>query len=851
MTFQALSPLSPWTSDVQTSYGFEPTFFDGTHADERRVHVGQSASGTGPANAPERPPGYDVLDLADVFCKLNKAFLDSDAGRQARDEWAATHQEILDFAQANRLRKAQGQLLALLKFRHDHRGPRVNGEIELYRPDYKPRLEALARHLRNDRIRLEDRCDALERLEGLDLCAARHRAEIGREAMRLHGLGGGLGAAVWSAFSEMGLAHLMTLLRAEPRLAHLDFTTPHALHPFAAALRLPGHSLPSEENDAYVVDTRIVADVVKRCGVALERSLGMTTIAQHLADECLREVRETLARKTGGAALDLCHGHGHWGWLLETVQALAGRFGDLHPCDVVGLGVDGMPRGLTDDTRILAIRIRLNMARQHIAPAPTQQLLEQRVVDGESRRFLWFEGQWPYVVIDGNGDHATPRLRLPTLLEIDDLRRPSRGPSGRPAHRLDEQGRQALAAFASLLPATAADPVATRERVAASPTAEGLQAVIERQGLDDDAVAAWLKDAAPRWDAPALDYALKLLIGGRRAAPLAALLTGWRAEGFTDSWQRCVRDQAVRSRTHNTDLRIQGRDEGGDIDDGEGTLRAALVFGQEAGRSRSLGFGAGPQRPQRPQQLLLDRLERQFRDVVPLAATRARLREFRHRHPPGGDRSSEVVAPDLFDTIDGLRTLLAGPARLLSVPLLAEDAGMSEALDSSLFGHADGRFKDELALVYNMANGLALSPEQTVALLQVTSNDRVPVPSPLVSTVLLMGKAFVVDALFDWTTELFQKGMLDASAAKRLLLPDAWEAERAPSTVSGAPIVRTLTRYLERLDAACNAGVLNPFDLAVAAGASSDQPSNLLLAAAKSGREPAVKRLEEWRSTFR
>ncbi len=817
-------PLLPArTADFRTSYGFEPSFFDRTQADEARCHGAPRHGPTDPAptNAPDRPSGYDVPMLANVFRQLNEEFLKSAAGERARREWTAAFEVILDFARVNGLGRAEAELLKLRSFRQAHQGAAVGGEIELYRPDYKPQLEALARHLHDSRIRLEDRCDALERLDGLDLCAARHRSEIRREVLRLQGMGGGLGEAVWSAFSELTLGHLAELLRAEPQLAHLDFSTPHALNPFAAAMRLPGHSLGSEQNDAYVVDVRLHADIVKRCSDAMEQRLGMTVIAQHLADEALLAVRTTLDREIDGA-LDLNHGPGHWAKLEKTVQTLAARFGALHARDFIELGEDDLPRGLTDDTRLLTIRIRHAMAQQKIAPAPMEQWLERRGVGDGHQRFMLFEGRWPYVVVDAAGKRETPMLRLPTLAEVDDLLRPPSGSQGPSAHRCDETTRRVLTTFADALRTAGPDPAAAvRQQVAADPTAEGLQTVIERQGLDDQALAAWLDEAAPRWSAAALDEALQLLIGGRRAAPLAALLAAWRAEGFADSWQRCVRGQAARDRALNTDARIQGPHADGDL----------------PGQDRAP-----------PQQQMLARVERQLGAITPLAAARARLQAFRACHPAGGDRQAAVAGSALREALDALRDLRAGPARLLTVPLLAEDGGLSEALESTFYAGSPARLQHELDLIFNVATGLDLSPEETASLLQVTSRDRIPVPSPFASAALLSGRFFVVDCLFDWASDMFRQGWLDTSAAKRLLLPDALEAGQAVAYVKDGPVFQALQRYLTRLDTARDLGMLKSSDLAAAASYAGT-PALLHLAAERGGKKAAA-RLEAWRSQF-
>ncbi|ANH68683.1 hypothetical protein [Mitsuaria sp. 7] len=815
MTFP--SPSSG-ASSVPTSYGFEAAFLESRRAAESRpgdTRPELLATGSAPAYAPRKLRGVEFGALKADFLALNTKFLESPEGLRAREEWQDAMTAVLAFAKQHGLEAATKELSHVVEFRKKNAGPHVHGEIELYRPDCKYWLERLAQHLGNPRIDLSSRCQALLELEGLEQCPERYTSEFKKRSLWLEGRSGGLGNSVWSAFSAVALDELRTLLRSEPRLADHDFSTPHALDPFAAALRLPGFSQASEIADTFVLDVKIYPEVVARCAASLAQRVDMTSIAERLAEDCLLAISQKIDSGVNGTQLDLCDGD-HWYLLVKALQELMPRFGDLHVHQVAALDDDGNPEGLTTDHRLLAIGIRHNMAQQGIAPAPEEQVLEERVADRQGRqRMVLFEGRWPYVAID-EGGKSGPLRRFMDRREIDALLRPTGQPRG-----LDARTRQALTAFAVSLSTAQLDPQATRELIASRPTAEGLETVIERQGLDDRELAAWLSKAAPSWDADLLDQALHLLLRGHGGASLAALFEAWNAEGFTDSWQRQLHDQAVRDRSLNTDLRVRGQHGDGDL-----------------GSDRRV-----------PQRELLSRVTQQLGPIVRLAGARARLVRFKKTYPAGSDRSN-VAGATWDELIAAVRWLRQGPARRLTVPLLQEVGGLTDALDSVLFSGSSRRLQDELALIRQLSIHGELSAEETAALLQVSDRSRHPVPSSLLSAALLAGKDSLIGSLSAWVTAMFREGLLDSASARRLLLPDGLEAEQAQSSVRGVHMQHALTRYFAGLDAACAAGVLRPHDLLTAAGAPMGEPSALLRVAAQRGGAEADAELQTWRTAL-
>lgn len=822
MTFPS---SSSWTPCVQTSYSFEPAFFDSKHAEASKLDGARTEgieASPAPTYAPPPPRGTEIKQMRRTLEGQNRQFLDSPDGHRAREEWQKALTSVLEFAEKHRLTAATRQLSHLLEFRKKYPGPVVDGEIELYRPESKHALEALVRHLGNDNIALKHRCQVLLRIEGLDECPQRKTSELKDAALRLAGLAGGLGDSVWSAFSIVARAHLRDLLRGEARLARHDLSTPHALDPFAAALRLPGFSLGSELTDTFIVDVRAHEHEIKRCADALAQRLDMTTIAEKLADDCLTEVGQQLDAELEGVALALCEDPGHWPLLKRTLQAFVPRFGDLHVHQVAALDDDGgITGGLTDDPRLLAIGIRHNMTEQRIAPPPLEQVLQERSVHGKRERVVLFEGRWPYVALDDEGgEELNPPRRFLNRKEIDALLRPTGLPRG-----LDARTRRALMAFADSPSASAsrADPQATRERVAACPTAEGLETVIERQGLDDRTLAAWLSDAAPTWEADALDQALHRLLRGHGGASLAALLEAWEAEGFTDSWQRQLLDQAVRDRSLNTEARVRGAR---GVEDGDAAVKLPS-----------------------PQRQLIRRIARQLGRAVPIGSADVRLLRFKSDHPIGSDRS-RVDGPAWEGAISALQSLRRGAGRLLTAPLLNESGGLSDALETTFYHGSSQHLLVELALVRQLAIQLDLDAEETAALLQVKGTDRYPVPSPIMSAALIAGKPFLVDSLFNWVTDMVREALLDSAAARRILLSDAREAEQALSTVQQPHVRQALTRYLAGLDAACAAGVLRPTDLLTAAGYPTGALCPLLRVAAQRGGAGAEADVQAWRTAL-
>jgi hypothetical protein len=84
--------------------------------------------------------------------------------------------------------------------------------------------------------------------------------------------------------------------------------------------------------------------------------------------------------------------------------------------------------------------------------------------------------------------------------------------------------------------------------------------------------------------------------------------------------------------------------------------------------------------------------------------------------------------------LDRLERLPDDLVQRLAPPVVGEDGGLSGALEAALFSLDKRKISAELALVRRLSESLSLSPEATGALLQVTSEDRFPIPFPLLGT---------------------------------------------------------------------------------------------------------------------
>lgn len=710
-------------------------------------------------------------------------FLSGPLAAQARQEFQAAFHTVRDFAAAQGLTLATGELTHLLTSSHLLESERLSRGI-------KEPLERLAEMVNDPRIALADRSEILNRLSGLDLCCERCTSELRKAALELAAYCGDLRREIGVAFVQLCGAHLLELLRDEPRLQHLDLTTPHALLPFTQALRLPGLHRQETPSDRYALDIRIYQDVVARCGAALEQRIDAMTIADWLADRCLDELRPELIRRLGGETPDFMNGAGHFEQLERVLRELSCRFGPLNPYNACALDEDLQPSSLIGDARLLAMDIRRNMAATGLAPAPAQVTLDELADDAQRQRLLLVEGRHCVVVIDRPGD-ARPLSRPPTVEEAL-VRLDQGGHVDGAAMPLDERARASLV---DLVVARGPASVA-RRLVAEHPTAGGVRGIVDRVITDDDTLAGWMSGCVDRWPAPVLAEAFEAMLDAERGASLAALLRAWTAPGFPQTWMRLVRREASRNRARNVDARVARTHSDDDVATAQ--VRPAPCA-------------------------LLDRLERVLGGDHPLRACRAAARAFRAAHPIGPKRHpmDESAVRRLAQDLRALPPNLAAA-------VLSEDGGLSGALEASLFALDASKLRPELALVRRLSDALALGPEATGALLQVSSPDRYPTPFPLLGAALLMARTSAVDEVFAWTREMASTGHLDTDAVQRLLLPDTLSAEHARSPAPQAMLRMALEKHLRRLSLAAEDGLLSIAQLQAAAGLAGGAPSALL-----------------------
>jgi hypothetical protein len=805
-------------TSLMTSPGFAPTFLDTMHQAvnqaARPADVCSDSPELGrPAHtyAPPRLIDPQANEAADL------RFMASDALAPATREWEAAHARLLAFCQKHKLDGASAEL-AHLTLDAQRLAKHKNSVPDHLRREFKAPLEALAQHVWNERIPLTARCEVMTRLAELDLCLDRKLSELRKAALELGAYLGGLPGEAGKAFVALCNAHVQELLREEPRLKDQDVTTPHVLLPFTKALRLPGYHHADTVDDDYSLDIRGYRDIVDRCKLALVQRIDGMTLAEWLADLCLREAAQALTHQLGGMTPDFFNGDGHWEAMAQVTRTLSGRFGPLDPHSFCQLDADLFPERLTDDASMLAIEIHRNLVERGVIAAPKDQPLDHYVSDGRSHQVGLREGR-PYVRIDGMPG-APPLLRPLTTIEANELlRRDAKtgAVNGASPPRLDDDARECLRDFVVMTGA----PSLARRLALACPSPARIGHIIEHVILDDATVAGWMNREPEKWGAEALDNALHQILRCSHREALRALLRHWQAPGFPEAWARQVRRQATLGRAANQDRRIKGVHEDGRPQD---NLRNA-------------------------QSELLSRMENLLGEPVPLGPCRRAARTFAGAHPPGPVRRvDEASLRQLVSALEGLRD---GPGQPLIAPLLSEDGGLAGALESTLFTSGPDKLVSELALARRLVETLQLSPDAARALLQVTSNDRFPVPFPLLGATLLLGRApSLIAEVFRWTRSMFRDGLLDTAAVRRILLPDTLAAEHAFTPATGAPVANALRHYLDELRAAADDGLLSREDLENAAGLDGKAPAALLRTAVTRGGPTADRHWEAWQKAL-
>jgi len=765
---------------ASTLRGFEPAFLDAMHqamnAAAQPAHRPEDSPGHEPPRRTYAPPSqFDPL----ANHAANRRFLESKDASVAKGEWQAAHQQLLRFCHEHGLADAAAEL-AHLTLEAAPLSKKTISVADCLRQDFKGALEALAQHVRDERIPMAARRQIVGGITDLSYCLQRQRAELRKAALELGAHLGGLRGEAGVAFVKLSAAHIQELLREEPRLKDQDVTTPHVWLPFAKVLRLPTLLVADAVDDHYSLDIRLYRDVVDRCAAALPRRIDSMAIADWLAGQCLDDAKAMLAEELCGMPPDFQQGAGHCDALERVLRQLALRYGPLSKFSFCQLDEDLLAQRLVDRPSMLAIDMRRKLEKEGVLPPADDRLLHQYTKDGNIHEVRLLEER-PYVLVRPDPG-SQPFLRPLDGLEANRLLQSAAGAGHRPGtpgpaldgkdrdHLRDHVVRQGLASQA-------------RTVALSHPTPERIGHVIEHVVLEDDTVAGWMGSHPEGWDAATLDRALHEILRCRHRAALGKLLSHWTGTGFPESWMRQVRRQAALGRAGNEDLRIQGVHEDGGPKD---NLRNAQCE-------------------------LLDHMEDLLGQVAPLGAAREAARQF-------AQTPSQQVDDRALDSLaKALAALGRGPGRKLIAPVLLEDGGLAGALEGALFAAGPDRLLAELAVVRRLVGALPLTPESARALLQVASIDRFPVPFPLLGAAVLLGRfPNIIAAVFRWTREMFHAGLLDADAVRQILLPDTLAAEHAFTPVGSGPVANALQSYLDQLRVAARGGLLSWADLPAA-----------------------------------
>jgi hypothetical protein len=810
---------------ITTPAGFPQEFLDTMH--EAAIKAASPANTVPDASVNGRPsPSYAPPDMSiskDVTAASNHYFLRRPALVRPTQEWEASLNQLLSFCAEQQLADARNLLLHL-KLDAAALAERRICVVALLKPNCKGELERLAQHVCNEVIPLTRRRGVLSKLGEVDLCVDRIRQELRKASMELGAYLGGLSGEASQAFIAMCHVHLKEALRQEPMLKDYDAESVHVLQPFLKALRLPGFHAPDERSDKFVVDVSCHGDVLARCGAEVARRTDGMSIAVWLADSCLNEVAEMLEEELRGVTPDFMNGEGHFAKLEDVVLRIARRFGPLDPLSFCTLDDELCPQGLARSSEMLAIDMRRKLTQECKFAPPAERVLHQYQDFGALHTVGLIDGR-PYVRVDDPGGGRSicrplTQLNAAHLLDASASSTPQH-PGKAPV--LDDEAREVLRDHV-VKQGRASDrktESGARRMALNHPSPARVGHIMAEVITDDDTLAGWMHGHPGKWNADTLDRAFHEILGNGRPAAMRLLLSQWQAPGFPDAWLRQVRRWATRIRAENRDNRI----------------RELHRSGTQYAKVRRSAQGE-----------LLSRIEALLgQDLVPLGACRQEARVLASTYPvghPSRDGIAQASLDRLGAAVDGLRD---GPGRKVLAPILVEDGGLAAALESSLFT-SDLKFKAELALVRRLGETLKLSSEDIGALLQVTSDDRFPVPFPVVGAAVLMGRfPSYITAVFAWTRQLYRDGLLDAATVKRILVPDTLTAEHAGQEAAAPHVANALQRYLDELSATVAEGILSFEDLTAATGLSGAAPCPLIRSALQRGKALAAKRWENWR----
>jgi len=527
---------------ASTLRGFEPAFLDAMHqamnAAAQPAHRPEDSPGHEPPRRTYAPPSqFDPL----ANHAANRRFLDSKDASVAKGEWQAAHQQLLRFCQEHGLADAAAEL-AHLTLEAAPLSKKTISVADCLRQDFKGALEALAQHVRDERIPMAARRQIVGGITDLSYCLQRQRAELRKAALELGAHLGGLRGEAGVAFVKLSAAHIQELLREEPRLKDQDVTTPHVWLPFAKVLRLPTLLVADAVDDHYSLDIRLYRDVVDRCAAALPRRIDSMAISDWLAGQCLDDAKAMLAEELCGMPPDFQQGAGHCDALERVLRQLALRYGPLSKFSFCQLDEDLLAQRLVDRPSMLAIDMRRKLEKEGVLPPADDRLLHQYTKDGNIHEVRLLEER-PYVLVRPHPG-SQPFLRPLDGLEANRLLQSAAGAGHRPGtpgpaldgkdrdHLRDHVVRQGLASQA-------------RTVALSHPTPERIGHVIEHVVLEDDTVAGWMGSHPEGWDAATLDRALHEILRCRHRAALGKLLSHWTGTGFPESWMRQVRRQAA------------------------------------------------------------------------------------------------------------------------------------------------------------------------------------------------------------------------------------------------------------------------------------------------------------------
>lgn len=323
-------------------------------------------------------------------------FRQSSVFAEVRDQFVDRLEELAGFARNWQLGDAariEQQMNVVKAHLLDHDGSYF-GDYQAQLFGFGKRsLDAFCARLSDEQSPLASRVTALRNLvDNITVCGPRMASELAQALGTLERSCGGIQASARQAQETMIEAHLQHFVRhtfggTPDQEVWLQSMESHYVDQFKRLMGLPGaRNLP---NDPFMGDAAISEMQTNACMQTIASEITPCTVAQHMAEQCMQGIRETLARELkldADGAPDLSDPI-HFMVLERAIGQACERFGNVNSHSVVQTDDDGNPIRLRSDCTLIALDLLDTMHKTGLV-----DLLEPETILG------WKEGRIRYAV---------------------------------------------------------------------------------------------------------------------------------------------------------------------------------------------------------------------------------------------------------------------------------------------------------------------------------------------------------------------------------------------------------------------------------------------------------------------